>query len=121
MRVVCCRVVSPTTGEEMGGSPWLTVGREYAVLEITAYPGREILFRILGDDAQSGPGVWDSRLFRSVSTGLPATWTAAVDEEGVLTIGPEKWRRDGFWEAYFDRDEQAVQDFEDALEDGIKR
>lgn len=115
MKVVCRRLASGLTGEPAETSPWLTVGREYDVLEIEAYPEREILLRILDDGEAGGPGVWDSRLFEVVSGALPSTWTVALGDGGALIIGPAAWRREGFWEDYFDRDPDAVSLFDDAL------
>ena len=74
-----------------------------------------MLFRLMGDDDQGGPGVWESCLFTAPSAELPGSWTATVDDQGVLTIGPEAWRRRGFWEAYFDGDADAIQEFNDEL------
>jgi hypothetical protein len=116
MRVLCRRIESATTGAGLERSPWLTVGREYDVLEIVAQPGREVLFRLLGDDATGGPGLWDSRLFTAASTDLPSHWVASVDGNGIIRIGPEAWQREGFWEAYFDGDPAAVRAFESAVE-----
>lgn len=117
MKVRCRRIESATTGAEMARSPWLTVGREYVVLEIVAYPEREVLLRLSGDDAAGGPGLWDSRLFGATNERIPVTWAATVDEDGVLRMGPEAWQRDGFWEAYFDGDSAAVGEFRAALKD----
>ena|SRR3712207_4029823 len=114
MRVVCQRIVSPTTGEKLRSSPWLTVGHEYLVLEVVADPAGEVRFRLLGDDETGGPGVWDARLFTIASGRVPAVWTATLDDRGVLTLGPTGWQREGFWEDYFDRDSAAVADFEEA-------
>ena len=49
MKVVCRRVVSATTGEELERSPWLTIGREYSVLEIVASPDGGVSLRLVGD------------------------------------------------------------------------
>lgn len=116
MKVVCRRIESATTDEAITTNPWLTVGREYDVLEVVAYPGGEILFRLLGDDQAGGPGLWDSRLFMANSTEVPASWVASVDDEGAVRLGPEAWQRDGFWEAYFDGEPAAVDDFRTAMQ-----
>jgi hypothetical protein len=119
MRVICTATAGATTGEPVSTSPWLTVGREYVVLEIVARPGRDVLFRVATDQSGS-PGLWDSRLFRTVATDMPASWSAALDDNGVVTIGPESWQRVGFWEAYFDGDPEAVRVYEDEMSDSVK-
>lgn len=117
MRGLCRRIESPTTGGELEDSPWLTIGREYDVLEIVAYPGREVLLRISGDDGAGGPGLWDSRLFATTSASLPTSWVASIDADGTMRMGPGAWHRYGFWEAYFDGDPRAVSDFKAGIQD----
>jgi hypothetical protein len=110
MKVRCLRIASPATGEELDKSSWLTVGREYVVLQIVALPGREVLLRLEGDKPGS-PGLWESSLFETVDTGIPASWSAHVDEDGNLSIGPDAWRRQGFWDDFFDDDPEAVREY----------
>jgi hypothetical protein len=114
MKVVCRRLVSPTTGEELEASPWLTIGQEYSVLSVVASPDRGVSFRLEGD--APGPGLWDSRLFEIVTGHVPAGWTAGLSEGGVLTLAPSRWQRPGFWEDYFDGVPEAVAAFEDEAE-----
>lgn len=114
MRVVCTHIASPTSGETVATSPWLTVGRGYDVLEIFAESGREVLLRVETDDSGS-PGLWDARLFESVNADIPPSWGAEVQDDGSVTLGPEAWRRPGFWESYFDGDPGAVRVYGDAL------
>ncbi len=56
------QLLSPTTGERLRKSPWLTVGKIYTVLALSAEPGREVLLRLIGDD-EGGPGLFPSELF----------------------------------------------------------
>lgn len=116
MRVVCRKIVSATTGEEVRTSPWLTVGREYVVLEMVAEPGGVVELRLLGDESEGGPGLWDARLFTVSSPAPSSAWTVAIHGDGAVRIGPAAWRRPGFWEAFFDGDRDAVAEFEEATE-----
>lgn len=75
----------------------------------------EVLLRVATDES-GAPGLWDSRLFTTVSTDVSATWSVGLSADGSVTFGPEAWRRAGFWEAYFDREPAAVRDYDDALE-----
>ena len=111
MRVRCDRVVD-ALGQPQEASHWLTPGREYMVLEITASSGGRVLFRIVGDDGNV-PGLDEAALFTTVSSAIPSTWTATVDEAGVLTIGPDRWKRPGFWEDFFDYKPEAVALFDE--------
>jgi hypothetical protein len=112
MRVMCEQVTRATDGRPAPGSPWLTVGHEYVVLEVVAEPAGRVLFRLTCDTGE--PAVFDSRMFRSTSSILPSTWTAELAPSGVLTLAPAEWQQDGFWEAYFNRDPAAAAAFEGA-------
>ncbi len=116
MRVVCVYLQNPTTGESATTSPWLTMHHEYEVLEIYAYPGMRVEFRLLSDDG-STPALFDSAMFMTADGELPVSWVARLEEGGVLRIGPAGWMEEGFWEAYFDRDPLAVE----AFERGVRR
>lgn len=112
MKVVCRRLASATTGEQLSSSPWLTIGREYLVLEIEAKPARAVSFLVEGD--QPGPTLWDSTLFELVTSHVPSVWVAGLDDSGVLTLAPEQWQSSDFWERYFDKVPDAVDAFESA-------
>jgi hypothetical protein len=91
----------------MATSPWLTVGREYDVLEILADPGQRVLLRVETDESGS-PGLWGAGLFRTVSAQIPPSWSADIQDDGSVMLGAEGWRRPGFWERYYDGDPSAV-------------
>jgi hypothetical protein len=114
MRVRCERLQSPTTGEPLQRSPLLTIGREYQVLSVIAEPGHRILLQLIDDQGDS-PSIWDARLFSTTSTRIPQLWGVRIDANGVLTLAPTTWLRDGFWDAYFDGDARAVAEFQSAL------
>lgn len=111
MKVVCRRLASATTGEELSASPWLTIGREYLVLEIEASPTRGVSFLVEGD--QPGPTLWDAALFELATSHVPSVWTAGLDNGGI-TLAPKEWQSPGFWESYFDGAPDAVEVFESA-------
>jgi hypothetical protein len=96
------------------GGAWLTLGREYLVLSILAVPGNGIRFRIVADNGRT-PILEDSSLFRASNVALPISWVASVSADGVLEIGPARWLTRGYWERYFDRDEEAVAIFEEEV------
>lgn len=113
MRVLCGKVVSSTTGELMESSPWLHVDGEYVVLAIEMVPDRRIFLRLVGDDGEGGPGLYDSEMFVTVSSEIPSTWVVAVREGGGLDLAPQRWLAPGFWEEYFDRGQSAIAIFEE--------
>lgn len=113
MKVECIQVFSSTTQERIKKSPWLTVGKTYTVLAISASPGGQISLRMIGDDGCT-PGLYASHLFETVDVQMPSSWIATVKTDGRLEIAPAEWLRDGFWEEYFDGDAAAMSAFERA-------
>jgi hypothetical protein len=113
VRVECIQTRSSTTGERVKKSPWLTVGKTYTVLAISASPGREILLRLIGDDGDTA-GLFSSDMFETIDTRLPPTWIAKLDTDGTLELAPAEWMREGFWEDYFNGDPSAISAFEGA-------
>ncbi|WP_322747570.1 MULTISPECIES: hypothetical protein [unclassified Frankia] len=114
MRVLCTRIISPVTSGSIEDSAWVRLGGEYIVISVLACPGRRIELQIVGDDVRA-PGLWDSEMFMTVDDRLPSNWVAKVGEGGVVELAPRRWLEPGFWEAYFDRDPDAVAAYEDEL------
>ena len=114
MMVRCERLLSPTTGESLQKSPLLTIGREYRVLSVIAQPGKRTLLRLI-DDEGGRPSLWDARMFKTTTTRIPHIWGIRIDDDGILTLAPPDWQRDGFWEDYFEDDPRAVAEFQTAL------
>jgi hypothetical protein len=110
MRVVCEKILTATDAVPALSSPWLTVDKEYLVLEVIAAPMRRVLLR-LEDDSGPGPSVYDARMFRTTSAAIPPSWIATLGADGSLRLGPESWLRDGFWEDYFEGDRTAIESF----------
>ena len=111
MRVLCSRISNPITKTDETVSSWLTLDAEYEVLEIYAIPGRPVTFRLASDDSGT-PALFDSAMFLAIETSIPASWVVSLSEGGGLRIGPQAWMREGFWEEFFDRDPDAVREFE---------
>jgi hypothetical protein len=111
MKAVC---VSLGEGAPNRGA-WLTLHREYQVLAILGIPGRSIKFRVLSDDGHT-PILADSTLFAASDQSLPRSWVCAVTQDGVVELAPKKWLEPGFWERFFDRDQQALEAFQQEVE-----
>ena len=110
MRVVCQKIVNPATLEIEERNPWISVGREYVVLEILAVPGSYIHLRIDLDSSVSS--VWDAAMFETIDQSVPSNWVVEIASDGQLSIGPARWIEAGFWERYFEGDELAIGIFE---------
>jgi hypothetical protein len=113
MRVRCVRVPIPFDGAELESSPWVTVGREYPVLEVMAEFGTRIELHLLTDDGEN-IGWFDSHCFEVTDSTFPPNWIAHISEDGTFELGPASWREKGFWERYYD-------DFDPAAIETVKR
>lgn len=92
------------------GAEALVRGREYSVLEISTAAGRDSYFRI-EVAADGAPALFDISLFEQTCSAIPSNWRVSLGLDGLLTIGPEAWRKTGFWEAFLGREEWAVKVF----------
>lgn len=100
------RVPLSATGEAQEASPWVTVGRDYPVLSVDIHPTGGASIQLLTDDRRT-LGWFAIGDFRTVDSSIPRSWVAVIDA-GMLLLGPAAWLTPGFWEAYYDGDEQAV-------------
>lgn len=114
MTVKCHQLINSITGEIDTSSPWLTIGKTYVVLAVLCEPGRDVLFRLIGDDERT-PGLFGSRLFTCVDSQLPLSWGASLSKNGAVELAPEEWLAEGFWEDYFN----GVREAEIAFEKGM--
>jgi hypothetical protein len=116
VRVRCVRLIDPimlevvselVPGERQlsGWLPSLRTGQEYVVLAFTVDDRDQALLRI---DAGESPGLYDRRMFVTVSDRIPSNWVATLDELGRVEFGPAIWQHPGFWDAYFSGEPDAV-------------
>lgn len=113
MRVRCHKIVNPATLKVEDRSPWVSVGQEYVVLEVLALAGAYVHLRIHLDS--SAPSLWDAAMFETVDRLVPSNWVVDVGRDGQLSMGPSAWAESGFWESYFDGDDEAIAVFEREL------
>ena len=108
MQVKCYRIYNENTGQYQDISSWLTVGKTYTVLEVEVYPGKDVLFRLVGDNTDKGPALYDSRQFEVESNKLSSNWVINRLSDGSFTLGPSQWQKPGFWEECYDREPGAL-------------
>ena len=109
MRARCVRIVSPITGQTRAHAPYLTVGSEYTVIEMSV-SGGAVTVRIL-DDQFKLPSIWPIDCFEMVQPRVPVNWALDVSEDLSLRFAPQAWLREGFWEDFFSDDPRALEDF----------
>jgi len=107
MRVRCIKLDKPHADQSDG---WLTIGREYDVLELYCDVSRGVMLRIIGDEPLT-PALFKGELFEMVNDAIPGTWVAGRDKLGGYKFGPKVWHEPGFWERFFDQEPKAVKTF----------
>jgi hypothetical protein len=111
MKVRCTRLLN-SHRQPVDNSSWLTIGKEYLVLEVSVSE-TETRFRVISDNAGTPILAWPSE-FEAVSDAIPKCWVAAF-RPGYLTFSPAAFRVEGFWERYFDGDVAARRQFDETV------
>lgn len=125
MKVKCTKIFNEHEKKFVESNPWLTIGREYIVLEIDLKPGKDTLYRLLNDDKDNRSGLHNAIQFQVVSGKLPPNWQINQRESGSLVLGPVLWRQLGFWEDFYDGNFEAIEIYKKEVikilkEEGIK-
>ncbi len=99
------RLLSDPSVNSMG----LSRGMDHVVLEIYCHPRDGVNYYRVEPRRGGAPGLHDSRKFEITSNSIPKFWVVDDEGSGTLCFTPEAWNVTGFWEAYFDDEEWAVQ------------
>jgi hypothetical protein len=92
----------------------LTLNREYLVLSILIALRGPAKMRVLADDNRT-PILVDVAMFAANSEPIPLSWVATIREGGVVEFGPKAWLEPGFWERYFDGEQDAIVAFQNEV------
>ena len=111
MKVRCTKLIN-LHGEPVRTSSWLTIGKEYVVLEVFVDHQTGSRFRVISDDAGT-PILARSSEFEAVSDEIPKCWVATFGPNW-LAFRPSSFRGD-FWERYFDGDKGARNEFNEVV------
>jgi hypothetical protein len=106
VKALCVRVAG-----DRGRDPWITLNHEYQVLSVLMTPKGPAKLRIIADEGRT-PILADAAMFAMSPQPLPPSWVFAIREGGVVELGPQPWLEPGFWERYFDRDADAIMQFQ---------
>jgi hypothetical protein len=109
VKALCVRVAD---GDEQ--DCWLTLNDEYQVLSVLMVTKGPVKLRIIADDGRT-PILADASQFAVSPQPLPPSWVLAIREGGVVELGPPSWLEPGFWERYFDRDADAMLQFQQEI------
>jgi hypothetical protein len=106
MKVRVLRIRQP---DETKTDRWITEGQQYDVLGVEVTGGK-VYFRVESD--QGTPALFESELFELVDGAIPSSWIAVAGTRGGFSLDAKAWARQGFWEAFFDREPEAMKLYE---------
>lgn len=109
MKIKCIKIYNEQTKQYQDTSSWLTVNKEYVVLEMLIRPEREVSYRLVGDNENQMPAIYDARQFVIVTNTIPSNWTVKQLPSGSFIFSPASWRELGFWERCYDGDPAALE------------
>ena len=108
MKVKCINIYNEQTKEYQSESAWLTIGKEYIVLEIMTSTKRSLLYRLVGDNENKMPALYAASQFEIISELIPSNWGASIINKSLIVLGPKDWRKSGFWDACYEHEPAAL-------------
>ena len=93
------------------GGTWLHQKCIYAVQSIYIDPDEGCKYRILGNEPNA-PALFLAVDFEIVDGTMPPSWVVYDLDNRKFVIGPAAWTALGYWDRYFDEDQEARQEFE---------
>ncbi len=100
-----------TRYKSIDGDSWLREGRIYAVQSIYVSADEGVQYRILGEEPNT-PALFAAGDFEIIDATMPPTWIVFDLGSRNFVIGPADWTSPGYWELYFEGDQEARQKFE---------
>ena len=109
MKIKCKTIYNEHTKEFQDVSPWLTIGKEYVVLEVMTSASKGLLYRFVGDNTDKSPSVFTASQFELISDLVPSNWKISVVNKSLIVLGPKEWRQSDFWDSCYDGEPAALE------------
>lgn len=109
MKVKCINIYNEHTKQYEASNHRLTIGKQYVILAVEIYPGKDVLYRMVGDNPDKSPALHNSSQFEIVSGKLSSNWIVYQFKDGTLILSPKAWQSLGFWEDCYDGDPAALE------------
>lgn len=107
MKVKCIKIYNEHTKDYENKSSWLTIGKEYIVLEIEVRQNKTSY--LIVSDSNQQPVLQNAIQFKIIGGKIPKNWQVASGEIELFTIGPKDWHKPGFWEDCHDHEPAALE------------
>lgn len=102
MKVKCISIYNDHTKKYETESYWITIGKEYTVLEILICPNGALEYRMAGDHPLGAPAIYKAFQFEIISKLIPSNWQLGFYGDDLIVVGPKAWNTPGFWDACYD-------------------
>ena len=109
MKVKCKNIYNEHTKKFENSSPWLTIGKEYIVLETEVSPLGKMFYRLIGDNENKMPALYSASQFEITSDLISSIWSIKIVNKSLIIMGPKNWQKDEFWDACYDHDPEALE------------
>ena len=96
MKVKCINIYDTFDKKFVETSRWLTKGKEYIVIDMEIDPKNDIYYRLLDNDPDGQPALYNASQFKVVSNVIPSNWRVTQYETGAITFSPLAWEVLGF-------------------------
>src|SRR3990167_10008627 len=119
MKVFSRKIISRTTGEDLGdSSPWLHKNKEYIVLALNYFEGTGLDIYIQTED-HNEPRFMSVNGFEFINQNPPSSWVTVFSESygrKVMTVLPASWNYTSFFEDMENQDPKAIELFNKEVE-----
>ncbi len=109
MKIKCINIYNEHTKQQQDISHWLKIGNEYIVLEVLISPEKKIHYRLVGENQDKMPALYDAKQFITTSNEIPSSWIVTQSPNGVILFSPRPWQSLGFWEECYDCEPKALE------------
>lgn len=97
MKVRCINIYNEQMKKYQDKSSWITIGKEYIVLEIEVWQGQT--WYVIASDSNQQPILQNALQFEVISGKIPSSWEVALSSgKEFFIIGPKAWHDPDFWE-----------------------
>ncbi len=117
MKVKCTKLHTEMKIINIDSDSWLTLGKEYIVLNISISSTQGTLYRLIGDNEDKMPALYKASQFEIVSGKIPSNWEIFQRERSdELEMIPRPWKSLGFWVKCYDLDPNALEIYKREVE-----
>lgn len=93
MKVKCKNIYNEHMKKFEDSSPWLTIGKEYIVLEAEVSSLEKMFYRLIGDNENKMPALYSASQFEITLDLIPSIWSITIVNKSLMFMGPKDWQK----------------------------